>query len=71
MTCSAAGAVDSGVDPFGGIVDEGAGADTSAEVELKPFGTVTSSNENDTARLMSPTTIVKRRLNGGGADSTW
>jgi hypothetical protein len=62
---------DSGGEPFAGTVEEGEGAETSAEVELRPFGTVTSSNEKDTARLMKLTTIVKRRLSGGGADSTW
>jgi hypothetical protein len=62
---------DSGALPLGGTTDDEVGAGTSADVELRPFGTVTSSNEKDTARLMKLTTIVKRRLSGGGADSTW
>lgn len=56
---------------MGDTTDDEVGAGTSADVELRPFGTVTSSNEKDTARLMKLTTIVKRRLSGGGADSTW
>ena len=56
--------------PFAGACTVVGGEGTSADVELSPFGTVTSSNEKETARLTIPTTIANLRPIGGGAAST-